>query len=597
MNFKIKSLIAGAVMLAGSAVFAGTASAAVPNLTVNYTGSVVSGSQSQVVVTVTNANPYSQVSLYYSQGTSYYNIVTTLGTTDVTGYLSATTIVPMNGSSSPTLFYVNVGGIQSNTVSLAAQNSGTGSCYYVNGVYTCGTNQLSTSQTSVTMTVGQTLSLNIYGGTYTGYYGSNAYYVASNSASSVVTAGVTGSTLQLYAVGSGTSTVQVCPTGATTGSSACANVYVTVTFNGSGSGTVTLSQSSLNMSIGQSSVVQVYSSSVYNGSGYYSGTFTINNNSNPSVVSTSLSGSSLTVYAIQPGNVTLTVCNQNGYASTSGCASLYVTVTGNGTGSCYNNGYNTNCVGQNGITFSVQNPTLSVGQSAAVVIYGNGYNYNSYSYNNYQSYQVTGNSNASVVSAATSGNSLNLVGLSNGSSVISVCSLYGSVIGSTGTSCGTLYVTVSGYNGSTGSCYYVGSVYTCPNGQVLGATIYPNGTLIEQGSTIYIYYRNTLTAFANYGAFVGLGFRTSNVQNLGYTNVPISGYVISSQFAPHPWGSWVKSGQAIYFVSEYGLIPVPDYSTFLNNGGSSANVVPANAYDFQLPLQSPMTSEDSRLSQ
>lgn len=615
MNFKLKTLVAAAVMLAGSAL-AGTVSAAVPNLTVNYTGSTVSSSQSQVVVTVSNANPYSQVSLYYSQSSSYYNVITTLGTTDVTGYLSTVTLVPNNGTTSPIMYYVVAGGLQSNTVSLAPQNSGS-SCYYVNGVYTCGgTGGLSVSQTSVTMNIGQTLSLNIYSGnTNSGYInGTSAYYLASNTPSGVVTAGVSGSVLTLLATGSGTATVQVCPTGAYTGSGACANVFVTSSFNGysgTGTGNVTLSPTSLTLNgVGQSSVVQVYTTGGY-------GYFTVNNNSNTAVVSASISGSSLNVLAVGIGNATLSICNQNGYASASGCASLYVTVNNVGSGSCYyvgsvytcappvstcyNNGYSTSCPSQSALTFSNPNPTLSVGQTAAIVIYGNGI-YNSYNYNNYQSYQVTGNSSSGVVSAVTSGNSLNITGLANGTSVVSVCSLYGYAVGSTGNSCGTVYVTVQGGNVTTSSCYYVGNVYTCPSQpvvqpQVLGASAYANGTLIQQGSTIYIYYRNTLTAFGNYGAFVGLGFRTSQVVNAGYTSVPVSGYVISTQFGPHPWGTWVKSGQAIYFVSEYGLIPVPDYNTFLNNGGNSANVVAANAYDFQLPVQSPMTGQDSRLTQ
>jgi hypothetical protein len=193
------------------------------------------------------------------------------------------------------------------------------------------------------------------------------------------------------------------------------------------------------------------------------------------------------------------------------------------------------------------------------------------------------------VSATTSGNSLNLTALSSGSSVVSVCSLYGYTVPTTSSPvCGTVYVTVVG-----NAVSYVNPI-TVPQ-QVLGASTYASGTLVQQGSTIYILYRNTLIPFGNYSAFIGLGFKTSSVLNVGYTNIPVSGYVISTQFAAHPWGSWVKSGQAIYFISEYGLIPIPDYSTFLNNGGSPSNVVPANAYDFQLPLQSPMTAQDSRL--
>ena len=524
MNLKLKALIAGAVMLAGSAVFAVPVSAAVPNLSVNFTGTSTYSGSNQVQVTTTNANPYSEVSLFYRQTNTYYTEVANLGETDVTGYLNTTTTITTDGSSNPLLFYVLAGGLQSNTVTLYPSSNGTGTnCYYVNGVYTCGSN-VSISQTNVTMNLGQSLSLNVYGGSTSVYY-SSPYFIASNSSSGVVEAGVSGSTLTLYAEGSGTSTVQVCPTGASTGSSTCANVYVTVSFNGTTSnGNVTLSQSSLALSTGQSSVVQVYVNNT-TGTTYYGNAFTVNNNSNPGVVTTQLSGSSLTVYGSEPGNATLTICNQNGYASSNGCASLYVTVNSSGTSTCYyvngvytcppsttcyNNGYSTNCGNQSTLTFSTQNPSLAIGQTAAIVIYGNGYN-NIYSYNNYQSYTVSGNSNASVVSAATSGNSLNITALSAGTSVVSVCSLYGNVIpviGTSGTACGTVYVTVVGSTVTyVPPVTYVSPAVPQQPQQVLGASTYPNGTLVQQGSTIYIFYRNTLTAFGSYGAFAGLGFK------------------------------------------------------------------------------------------
>ena len=608
MNLKLKGLMAGVVMLAGSAL-ASPVSAAVPNLTVTTAGNSVYGNQ--VLVTVTNGNPYSPVTIYYRQTSSWYNLISNFGQTDSSGYFSQSMAYSTDGTSNPVQYYVVVGGVQSNTVNLYPNgnnnnnNNNNGGCYYTNGYYNCNNSAVTFSQNSVSMNIGQTISVNIYG--------SGSYVLGSTGTTSVVTAGISGSVLNLYAVGSGTSTVQVCPSGYSIGSSLCGNLTVTVYFNGngngSGNGTITFSQNSLNMSLGQSSVIQIYNT------GSYGSAYVINNNSNPSVASTSLSGSSLTVYGSSVGNATLTVCNQNGYSSVSQCGSIYITVGGGSTScyyvngvytcpnNCYNSGYNYNCGGQNAnvLTFNTPNPTISVGQSAAIIIYGNGTTYNTYTYNNYQSYSVTGNSNSAVVSASTSGNSLNLVGLSSGTSVVSVCSLYGYAYpivynginsnynnynnNNTNSTCGTLYVTVTGNQ----------IAYQYNNGQVLGATTYANGTLVQEGPTIYIVYRGTIIPFGNYTAFAGLGYKLSSVVNIGYVTMPMSSYVISTSIATHPWGTWIKNGQTVYFVSEYGLIAVPDYSTFLSNGGSDANVVQANAYDFQLPLQSVMVAGDSRL--
>jgi hypothetical protein len=138
-------------------------------------------------------------------------------------------------------------------------------------------------------------------------------------------------------------------------------------------------------------------------------------------------------------------------------------------------------------------------------------------------------------------------------------------------------------------------LYVSVSGGVLGASTYKNGELLKEGGTIYIIYRNSKSGFANFSAFSGFGFSLSNVLDAGYVNVPTSGYVISTASASHPWGSWVKSGNTVYFVHEQGLIPVPDWNTFISNGGQAHLIVNSNQYDFYVPMLSVMTYNDSRL--
>src|SRR6185369_12025168 len=103
-------------------------------------------------------------------------------------------------------------------------------------------------------------------------------------------------------------------------------------------------------------------------------------------------------------------------------------------------------------------------------------------------------------------------------------------------------------------------IYITGSGSVLGSTTYNNGQLLSVGGTVYIVYKNSLVAFGNASAFLGLGYNFSQVSQ-GYTNnIPVSGYVISTAHAAHPWGAWVKNGSTVYFVHELGLIPVPDWN-------------------------------------
>lgn len=269
---------------------------------------------------------------------------------------------------------------QSNCVNLfvTVQNSGT-------QFITFGTNNIS-------LTGGQSLSTSISGG-------SGSYYISSNSNSSIVAATITGSSILLTANNTGGSTViTVCATG----TASCGTLSVTVSGTGSG---ITFSQSTVSLTSGANQAVTIY------GSGGYS----ISNNSNSSIASATLNGNTLTIYGLSTGNTGITVCQQGG-----NCSVLSVVVNGGSgnTGSVY---------------FSQASPTLTIGQSATIVVSGGSTNY-----------YVSSNSNPNVASASLNGSILTLTGNINGATSINICSVSG------GASCGTLYVTVGSTSGSTG---------------------------------------------------------------------------------------------------------------------------------------------------
>jgi hypothetical protein len=203
----------------------------------------------------------------------------------------------------------------------------------------------------------------------------------------------------------------------------------------------------------------------------------------------------------------------------------------------------------------------------------------------YYSYQLQVNGGSSPYTyAVTSGQ------LPSGLYLSNLGLIYGTVQNMSATSF-TVRVN-DNYGRSTSANFNLG---TSSGGGVLGASIYPNGQLIKEDGTIYIVYRGQKSGFASAYVFTSLGFKFGNVLSTGYTNLPNTGYVVNNAAAAHPWGTWVQSGQAIYFVHQDGLIPVPSWDVFVNNRGASNLVVPANMYDFQKSILSVMTYNDSRL--
>jgi len=173
---------------------------------------------------------------------------------------------------------------------------------------------------------------------------------------------------------------------------------------------MTLSQSNVSLTVGQST-------SVY--ANYVSGYLSISSNTNPNIATVSINGNSLNIYGVMTGSTTATICD-----SISGCSTLYITVSGNGTSGT--------------LSLSQNNLSLNVGQTSTVTAYNN-YNYG------YGTLYVSSNSNQYVATTTVTGNTVSIYGSTVGSSTIIICQSYNV--------CGTVYVTVNGngYNNNSGS--------------------------------------------------------------------------------------------------------------------------------------------------
>ena len=138
--------------------------------------------------------------------------------------------------------------------------------------------------------------------------------------------------------------------------------------------------------------------------------------------------------------------------------------------------------------------------------------------------------------------------------------------------------------------------------EVLGQTnlFYPTGSLINDSGTIYMIRSGQKIAFTNLEAFLGLGYSLQNVFADSLSAYLMSTFQISSALQEHPWGSWVIDNQTVYYSHQNGLIGVPRWQTFLDNGGMPQNILPANEADLKilqansdLPL---LVSNDPRVS-
>lgn len=506
-------------------------------------------------------------------------------------------------------------GINGSTLTLTGSSNGTavvticsstGTCGYltvtISYVSNGGTLQL--SQSTLSMLTGQVISVTITGGT-------TPYNLGSNPGT-IFQASLNGNIITLSGISAGSSTLYVCSAGG-----ACATLTVIV--NSSGAGTpIAFSQSNVNLNIGGSAAVTITGAG-----GYYvtnssnSGTASVlisgntaiitataagtnnvsicqssgqcgilfisvsantssniipafsqskpavvvgsnatitisggttNNyyiaaNSNPSAVALSLNNNSLTITGQAAGSATIVIC-----AATNSCGPLVVTVNPAASGT---------------VAFSQQAPTLSVGQTAGIALSGG------------SGYYISANSNQTAVTAKVNGSNLNLTGLAAGTSTLTVCQSSGQ--------CSNLNATVVAAQNQPG------------NASTTAGSLYSNGQLIMDNGTIYIVYKNTKVGFATAAAFLGLGFKFSNVALANNSGLAVSDKIVSAALGAHPRGSWLLNGKQVYFMTPDGLIPVPNWSMFISNGGKADLIVKANKYDLAFPKLSPMVASDSRI--
>lgn len=361
-----------------------------------------SGNGDSVQITV-NGDSNSAVYLYY-QKTSYGLQSQYIGTTNVYGYLSTTVSTSAYGISSGASVYAIVNNQQSQSIAWPYNynnNNGGGS--------------LSLSQANITLNVGGSQDITIYGG--------NWPYTMNAGSPDIFQAIIGGNTLTIAGKSVGSGTLSVCSSGG-----GCATVYVTVTNNGYINNPViynpvSFSQNNISVNTGNSATVTIYS----NSGSYYN--YYVSSNSNPNVASATINGSTMTVYGNNYGSASIVVCQSGSQYSGGQCGTLYVSV-----GYGNNNGY-----APTAVTFSQSSPNLSIGQSTTVSIYGGSNTNGSYYSGNYY---IGYNSNSSSVQTSLSGNTLTLTGQSNSITVIVVCA--------STNSCGALTVTV-GQTGNSGN--------------------------------------------------------------------------------------------------------------------------------------------------
>ncbi len=276
-------------------------------------------------------------------------------------------------------------GSTTGTASITVCTTDMNNCGIINvNSTTVNSTAITFSQSNPVVALGQSVAVTIFGGS------GNNFYVSSNSNPSIVQANINSNVLTLIGNASaGTSTINVC---AYAGS--CASLTANVS-NVSTGGAITLSQTALSILAGQSSNITISGGSI---------PYSISSQNSANVFSSVISGNILTIYGVNQGSASASVC------SSTGCTSLSVTVGSTNSSA-------------NLPTFSQNNILLNVGQQSTVYVSGSG------------NYYVANNTGTNIASATISGSSVIVSAVSIGSDNISICQ--------SGGQCATLYVTVS----------------------------------------------------------------------------------------------------------------------------------------------------------
>ena len=325
--------------------------------------SAITFSQSNVTV------PYGQnISVTIGGGTGVYSVVSNSSPTTIQATISGSAVNLYGQASSG-----------SSVITVCSSNMS--SCGVINATASsASSSSITFSQNNPSLTPGQVSSVTVSGGT-------GSYYISSNTNTSVVQTNVVGNTLTLTGNAVGSSVVTVC---ASTGG--CGLINVTVASAGT---SISLSQTTATMTVGQ-----ILNVSITGAGGYY-----IQNNTNSTVASASISGNTAIINANSIGTSNITVCQTGGQ-----CSIIYITVTSSSSGSTFSP--------------SPANLTIPVGQTANSALPGSG------------TYYISNNSSPSVATALVNGSFVAATGVSAGTANITLCQSFGQ--------CAILGVTVTG---------------------------------------------------------------------------------------------------------------------------------------------------------
>ena len=188
-----------------------------------------------------------------------------------------------------------------NGTSIISVCSSLGSCASVTTTvtYTSSGGPLALSQSSLTLLVGQAASITATGGT--------TPYSLLGASNGIFQASLNSNVLTVYGISLGSSTLSVC-----SAEGGCVNLAVTVNSSTSSSSAPYFSQNNISLNPGNNATISIYGS----------GPFFAHSNSNSSVASVSISGSTALISGIAAGSTNISICqNSSAY-----CTILYVSV-------------------------------------------------------------------------------------------------------------------------------------------------------------------------------------------------------------------------------------------------------------------------------
>ena len=261
---------------------------------------------------------------------------------------------------------------------------------------TTGSSAFTLGQASVVLNVGQSTTVT------TSNSGSNYIYLSNNTNPQIANVSLSGNQITVSGISVGQTTANICVLNSTLNSN-CASLYIVV--QSASSQGLTFSQNNTSIISGQN-----VSITITGGSGFYQ----IQNNSNSSIISTSLNGPTLTLYANgTTGSSTITVCSTDLNACGVVKASIG-TYTTSGTG----------------LSLSQTYPTVITGQTAVINISGG-----------YGAYYISSNSSTNIAQTYLSTSTVTIYGNTPGTATIIICAPSGQ--------CGTITASVVSSSGGT----------------------------------------------------------------------------------------------------------------------------------------------------